>query len=446
MQRLLLLATVRAGAAPSPQLAFTAGVLPRMAVAAGPCPASLVGLGLGLAALAPPLLRQIRPAATRLRALLRRRATPRAAALPALLLAAFALAGCRAEATRADAAPEPPAPRPVQVAEVRLAPHGETRAWTGVVRARREADVGFRAGGRIVERLVDVGAIVAAGQPLARLDPADLALGLRAAEAELAGAEAQARQAAADAQRARSLLAAGHVAQAFDDQRQATARAAAEKAAAARAQLALARNRLDYATLRAPADGVVIALLAEAGQVVAEGQPVLRLANPAERELVVQVPETAVAGLAPGAVATAGFWSRPDAPPIPLRLRELAPQAETALRTYAARFSLPAEAPDWVALGMTGTVRLASTAQGAPVATLPLSALHDRGQGPMVWKVEGARLQAVPVEVVSLGEVTATLRAPALAPGDKVVSLGPQLLDPALPVRVVGTRMAATLR
>lgn len=372
-----------------------------------------------------------------------------AAALPLLALAA--LAGCRAESSprQAEAPAAAPAPRPVQVAEIRLSPAGESRAWTGVVRARREADLGFRAGGRIVERLVDVGAQVTAGQPLARLDPADLALALRAAEAELSAAEAQARQAAQDAMRSRTLLAAGHVAQAFDDQRQAAARSTAEKAAAARAQLALARNRLDYAVLRAPAGGVVTALLAEAGQVVAEGQPVLRLANPEERELLVQVPEATLPGLVPGAEATAGFWAHPQEAPIPVRLRELAPQAEGALRTYAARFSLPAggQTPDWVTLGMTGTVRLAAAGGGAPVATVPLSALHDRGAGPMLWKVaEGGALAAVPVEVVSLGEVTATLRAAALAEGDRVVALGPQLLDPGMRVRVVQTRLASTLR
>ncbi|MBX9700276.1 MAG: biotin/lipoyl-binding protein, partial [Acetobacteraceae bacterium] len=111
----------------------------------------------------------------------------RRAALPLLALAV--LAGCRAEANRADA-PTPPPARPVQVAEVAFAPMQDSRALTGVVRARREADLGFRAAGRIVERLVDVGATVTTGQPLARLDPADLGLALRAAEAELAGAEA----------------------------------------------------------------------------------------------------------------------------------------------------------------------------------------------------------------------------------------------------------------
>lgn len=369
------------------------------------------------------------------------RATPRHPSLPpglAAALLALLLAGCRAESAPEIATPEPP--RPVQVAEVHLAAATDLRAYTGVVRARREADVGFRAGGRIAARLVDVGTQVAAGDALARLDPADLALSLRAAEADLAAAEAEARRAAADHARSRSLLAAGHVAPAFNETREATARGAAERVASARAALELARNRHGYAVLRAPSAGVVTAVLAEAGQVVAEGQAVLRLADPRERELVVQVPEAGVAGLAEAA-AEVRFWARPAVPQA-ARLRELSPQAESALRTYAARFSLP-DAPDWVAMGMTGTVRLVATA--APVVTLPLSALHDRGGGPIVFRVAGDRVEAVPVEIVALGDPVASLRG-ALAEGDRVVAIGPQTLTPGTAVRVAGVRLAATLR
>jgi multidrug efflux system membrane fusion protein len=362
--------------------------------------------------------------------------------LPLLLLALPALAACRVEGPAAEAAPPPP-PRPVQVAEVRLAPAAAAAsAFTGSVRARREVEVGFRASGRVAERLVEVGQRVAAGQVLARLDPADLALALRAAEADLAAAEAQARQAANDAARSRALLAAGHVAAAFDDQRQASARAAAERAASARAGLDLARNRLAFATLRAPSAGVVTALLAEAGQVLPEGQPLLRLADPAERELLVRVPESALATL-PEAAAEAGFWARPGVA-VPAALREVAPQADATLRTYAARFALP-EAPDWVALGMTGTVRLARAA-AEPVATLPRAALHDRGAGPMVWRVTATgRLEPVTVQVRALADQTVQV-AGALREGERVVALGAQLLDPAQTVRVVETRLAATLR
>ncbi|WP_270938418.1 efflux RND transporter periplasmic adaptor subunit, partial [Falsiroseomonas oryzae] len=197
---------------------------------------------------------------------------------------------------------------------------------------------------------------------------------------------------------------------------------------------------LSYAMLRAPSAGVVTALLAEAGQVVPEGQAVLRLADPAERELMVRVPESALPALR-DAAAEARFWARPETP-LAATLRELAPQADGTLRTYAARFALP-DAPDWVALGMTGTVRLARATE--PVATLPLAALHDRGQGPMVWRLAGDRIEAVPVRVTSLGEQTVQV-AGGLSPGERVVALGPQLLDPESRVRVVSTRLAATLR
>ncbi len=358
--------------------------------------------------------------------------------VPFTAVAALALlAGCRDQGPQAAEA-EPP--KPVQAAEIRFTPAEQPRAFAGVIRARREADIAFRAGGRIQARLVDVGSRVTAGQEIARIDPADLMLSVRAAEADLAAAEAEYRRASADAQRSRTLLAAGHVAAAFDEQRQTAARSAEERCASARAALELARNRLGYTVLRAPSDGVVTALLAEAGQVVAEGQAVMRMADPTERELLVQVPEGALPDLA-RARAQAMLWARPDEP-IAATLREVAPQADATLRTYAARFSLP-DAPDWAALGMTGTIRL--RAESAAVAMLPASALHDRGDGPMVWKIEGSRVVAVPVEVARLGETQVALRG-ALAEGDKVVALGPQLLDPGSTVRVVQNRALATLR
>jgi len=355
-----------------------------------------------------------------------------------LLVVAPLLAGCLAEADTSAPTPEPP--RPVQAAEIRLSPAEPPRAFTGTLRARREAEIAFRIGGRITERLVEPGDRVAAGQVLARLDPADLLLALRAAEAELSAAEAERARSAADAERARALRAGGHIAVAVLDQRETAARAAAERAEAAAAALDLARNRLSYATLRAPSAGIVTALLAESGQVVAEGRPVLRLADLAEREIEVAVPEAALSALsAPG--ATARFWALPDAA-LPVRLREVSPQAQGPLRTYAARFALP-EAPDTLALGMTATVTL--PARGGMVATVPLSALHDRGQGPMVWRIENGRASAVAVEVLRVTETTALLRGP-LREGERIVALGPQLLDPGMPVRVVDTRLAATLR
>jgi multidrug efflux system membrane fusion protein len=178
--------------------------------------------------------------------------------------------------------------------------------------------------------------------------------------------------------------------------------------------------------------------------VVAEGQPVLRLADPAERELLVQVPEAAVPAALSASAPAVAFWARPGEP-VAAQLRELAPQADPVLRTYAARFSLP-DAPDWARLGMTGTVRLAAGAGGEAALSVPASALHDRDAGPMLWRVVAGRAETVPVRVLRLDATTATVTASGLAPGDPVVSLGVQRLVPGEALRVVQARLAAAGR
>ncbi len=327
--------------------------------------------------------------------------------------------------------------RPVQAVRVALASDSEQRAFAGTIKPRREADVGFRAAGRIATRLVDIGARVKAGDVLARLDPADLALAVRSAQADLASAEAQAEQAQADAVRSRILRGQGWASAATDDVKQATARAATEKVASARAALSLAGNRLDYADLRAQTNGVVTAVLADPGTVVAEGQAVLRLAEAGAPEAEIQLPEQALPDATrPGATVT--LWARPDMA-LKATLRELSPSADGKLRTYAARYTIDTP-PTWLALGMSATLHLPG-ADSAGVATLPAAALIDRGQGPMVWAVEGAgKLVSRPVQVLRLQQDRVVVSG--LADGDMVVALGAQKLDPAAQVRVSDERPA----
>jgi RND family efflux transporter MFP subunit len=327
--------------------------------------------------------------------------------------------------------------RPVQAVRVALASDTEQRAFAGTIKPRREADVGFRAAGRIATRLVDMGARVRTGDVLARLDPADLTLSVRSAEADLASAEAQAEQAEADAARSHTLRAQGWASAATDEVKQATARAATEKVASARAALSLARNRLDYADLRAQTDGVVTAVLADPGTVVSEGQPVLRLAELGAPEAEIQLPELALPDATrPGATVT--LWARPDLP-LKATLRELAPSADGKLRTYAARYTID-NPPAWLALGMSATLHLPG-ADSEAVATLPAAALIDRGQGPMVWAVQGAgKLVSRPVQVRRLQQDRVVVSG--LADGEMVVAMGAQKLDPAAQVRVADERPA----
>jgi RND family efflux transporter MFP subunit len=343
-----------------------------------------------------------------------------------LLLLPLALGGCfeRTQPTVDRSV------RPVLATTVQAARETAPRHYPGLIRPRREADIGFRAGGRILAREVDVGARVAQGQVIARLDDTDIALGVRAAEAELASAEATATLAAAEAGRSRSLAAGGWASASVDDQRQAAARSAAQRVEAARASLTLARNRLEHAVLRAPSDGVITAVLADRGTVVAEGAPVLRLADAAGLEIEVQLPETALAEVG-AATAEVSLWAQPKTP-MTARLRELAAAATPGLRTYAARFTLEAP-PPWLAIGMSATLALRAPAPEG-LASLPAAALADRGQGPIVWIIEGDSVAARPVKIVALRQDRALVTG--VAPGETIVALGGHKLDPAARIRI----------
>jgi len=347
-------------------------------------------------------------------------------------LAAFAslvmLAGCQAET-----APLSRTDRPVQVERVTLSAPDVAREFVGVVRARYETDLGFRVAGKIVARLVNVGDRVHAGDIVAKLDPQDLKLQVQSAEAELAAATSNLAQATSDAARYASLKSRGYAAIADFDRKQLAKDEAEGRIERARRSLDLARNQLGYAELKAGADGVITAALAEAGQVVAIGQAVARLAHRGEKEAEVALPE-AWLGDARVAHASVKLWSDPGRR-FAAHLRELAPQADSATRTYAARFTID-DADDTVALGMTATVMLTTAAQ-TQAARLPLSAVLNRGSGPFVYVVDdtGALVRR-PVTVASFTENAALVTA-GLEAGEKVVTLGVQKLVAGLKVRAV---------
>src|SRR3984893_820931 len=222
-------------------------------------------------------------------------------ALTALLL----LAGCEA-----NTAPAPTALRPVQVQRVAFADADTKREFVGVVRARYETDLGFRVAGKIVTRVVNVGDRVQAGDVVARLDPEDLKLQVQSAEAELAAATSNLAQASSDFERYSTLKARGWASVADFDRKKAAGDEAQGRLERARRSLDLARNQLGYADLKADADGVITATLAEAGQVVAVGQAVARLAHKGEKEAEVALPEAWLAD-ARAAQAKVKLWADP---------------------------------------------------------------------------------------------------------------------------------------
>ena len=351
---------------------------------------------------------------------------------PLLALAALVLlAACQAET-----APAPRAERPVKVQRISFEQANAAREFVGVVRARHETDLGFRVGGKIVTRMVNVGDRVQAGDVVARLDPQDLRLQVESAEAELAAAVSSLTQAAAELARYTTLRARGYASVADFDRKKTANDEAEGRLERARRTLDLARNQLGYADLKADAEGVITATFAEPGQVVAVGQAVARLAHRGEKEAVVALPETWLAE-AQRSRATVRLWSDRDRS-FEARLRELAPQADPATRTYAARFTI-SQTDAAVALGMTATVLL-SPSGGAKVARVPLSAILNRGTGPSVYAIDPSGALVVrPVTVDSFGEDAALVSA-GIDEGDRIVTLGVQKLEAGLKVRAIETR------
>ncbi|HET9068696.1 MAG TPA: efflux RND transporter periplasmic adaptor subunit [Amaricoccus sp.] len=350
------------------------------------------------------------------------------------LAGAAGLPEVRAIFTAMAAPAETPAPSPepqvVMVSTVRPEAAAPVRRLAGTVRARTETDLGFRVGGKLLARPAEVGASVKAGEVVARLDETDLSLELEAAEAARAAARIALEKGEVDLARVTTLESKGWASDQATDARTVDVEELRARLLQAERSVELAKNALSYATLHADADGVVTATHAEAGQVLAPGQPVVSIARDGEREAVVSVPE-AMVGEVGGATAVAELWSEPGKRH-PVRLRELSPVADSATRTYEAHFTLPPEVQP--ALGMSVTVTLAPRAE-RPAYMLPTSALLDSGSGPTVWVV-GSDDRLEPRRVVVAGyEAGAARIADGLAGGERVVVLGAHRLQAGTPVR-----------
>ncbi|MGE0875713.1 MAG: efflux RND transporter periplasmic adaptor subunit [Burkholderiales bacterium] len=333
----------------------------------------------------------------------------------------------------------PPEPKPDEIRPVRVIRIGEQEAvrsaeFAGEVRARHETRLAFRVPGKLVERLVDAGSRVREGQTLARLDPADLALSAASAKAQLAAAASDRDLAAAELARYRGLREKNFISQAEFERRESALASAQARFEAVQAQARQASNQAGYAQLVADGEGVIVAVEAEAGQVVAAGQTVALLARRGEREIAFSVPESRRGLLEQAAQFEVTLNALPGKS-WRASLRELAPAADPVTRTYAARATLH-DAGDEVELGMSARIRASAGGAGGRIE-LPLAALHSRGEAPQVMLVgadSSTRLQ--PVETAGLAG-TRVIIASGLAPGDVVVAAGASLLRPGQKVRVL---------
>ena len=345
----------------------------------------------------------------------------------ALTIAALSFAAC--ESTHE------PDPRTsiqfVQVATVQPAGPSE-RAFTGMVTARVQSNLGFRVPGKVVERLLDTGEFVHLGQPLMRIDRTDLALAIAAQTAAVASAKALAVQTGADEARGRALFLAGVIAAQSYDRFKEAADTARAQLAEAKARAQVARDEGGYSVLEADADGVVVETLAEPGQVVAAGQTVVRLAHSGPREATVNLPETVHPAL--GSMAQTSLYNGSEARS-PARLRQLSDAADPQTRTFEARYVLEGDAAN-APLGATVTIRIPSS-HPAIMTEVPIGAIYDSGNGPAVWILDRktSSVSIRPVRIRRFGEESAIL-SDGVRPKERIVALGVQLLYQGEHVRV----------
>ncbi|WP_028239927.1 efflux RND transporter periplasmic adaptor subunit [Stutzerimonas azotifigens] len=345
--------------------------------------------------------------------------------LAGLFACALTLAACTAE--------EPAAPQPRPVMVVHPQPASEAMvSYAGEVRARYEPELAFRIGGKIVERLVEVGEHVRENQPLARLDPQDVRLQLDGVQAQVAAAEANLRVARAERERYRTLLDRQLASRSQYDSADNQYRAAEARLKQARAELDVARNQVDYAVLRANRDGVIVQRLAEVGQVVAAGQSVFVLAADGEREVVIALPEHSVDLYRLGQAVSVELWSRPGQR-YAGSIRELSPAADARTRTYQARVAFTEQAP--ADLGQSARVFAAH--DGEVALSVPLSALSADGDRTFVWRVkDDGTLEQATVRTGPYGEQRVPVLE-GLAPQDWVVLAGVHMLHEGQAVRPV---------
>ncbi len=351
----------------------------------------------------------------------------------ALATSVIGLAGCNHK-VEADPRTEPEL---VRVAEVGVS-SGATRAFTGVVTARVQSNLGFRIPGKITRRLVDTGQFVHAGQLLMTIDQTDYTHAITARNETVAAAKAKAEQAAADEARYRGLVKTGAISASTYDQVKAGSDAAQAELQAAQAQAHVAQDEGDYSKLIADADGTVVETMGEPGQVVSAGQTVVRLAHSGPREAAVNLPETVRPHLGSNASATVyGQTTQVTA-----RLRQLSDAADPTTRTFEARYVLggaEASAP----LGATVTVRLDGGNQD--LYSVPIASIIDLGKGTGVWELnpQTSTVAFHPVHIHNLTEEEAIL-TDGVHPGEKIVALGVHLLHDGERVRVEEVRAEVT--
>ncbi len=324
--------------------------------------------------------------------------------------------------------------RPVRVLQLASSNVDVNAEFSGEVRARVESRLGFRVGGKIVNRKVDVGTLVKKGQVLMQLDPQDLQLSQAQALANLRAAETNRDLAKADLKRYQELVSKSFVSQSVLDAKDSTFKSAQASVDAAQAAYRGQSNQAAYAALLSDVDGVVTSVDAEIGQVVAAGTPVVRVAKSGEKEIVIGIPEDKVDVLRRIPDVQVRLWADPKNT-VPGKIREISPVADPSTRTYTVKVSIPDSLAE-AKLGMTAVVQFASKTP-TPQIKVPLTALFYEKNATSVWLVEQGAVKLTPVTIGGVAGNDIVL-ASGVKPGQSVVTAGVNLLKPGQKVTILG--------
>jgi RND family efflux transporter MFP subunit len=345
-----------------------------------------------------------------------------------LLVLIGGLAACGKEEAKA------PEARLVNVVRVNPGSGSSEVAYSGDVRARYETNLSFRLAGKIVARNVEVGTVVRAGEVLARLDPEDQKLNAQSAQSQLAAAQSEYDQIKSELERYADLYKKEFISKADYDRRVSSFNVAQARLEQAKAQLSVTRNQTGYTALAADHAGVVTAIQAEVGQVVAAGQIVMKLARTDDKEVVISIPENRLSELGGSKDITITLWAYPAAK-YRGKVREVSPSADPVTRTYAAKISV-LDPDSAMKLGMTANVYLKGVQRSAS-AMLPATALFQDNGKAAVWVVDpaGSTVKLIPVEVGEYIEDKVAITG-GLKQGDVVVRAGVHKLFDGEKVRI----------
>ena len=352
---------------------------------------------------------------------------PRSVSAVALSLV-VALTGCSKQAEKSEDI------RPVRAIVVKNGTTDTAIELSGEVRPRIESHLGFRVGGKIISRKVELGTVVKRGQVLMQLDPQDLALAQAQAKAGLTAAESNRDLAMAELKRYQELRKKNFVAATVLDAKDVAYKAAQSSYEQALAAYKNQSNQASYANLESDVDGVVTSVDAEVGQVIAAGTPVIRVAQSGDMDVVVGVPENKINMIRQMSDINVSLWAQPSKI-LSAKLRELSPIADPATRTYAAKVILPPDATD-VHLGMTATVTFVARNPNQ-VIKVPMTALLQSKAGTSVWVVNQGVVHQVPVQIAgAAGEDV--LIAGGVSNGQTIVTAGVHFLKEGQKVTILG--------